>query len=113
MHELGIMQSALEMAQDKTRAAGAGKIHRLRLRVGALSGVVPAALHFAFDGLKIDTLAAEAELEIEEIPITCWCQRCEREFTTVSLLFECPHCHQTCGQLRRGNELELTSMEIS
>jgi len=40
MHELSIMQSASDRAEDKARAAGATKIHRIRLRVGALSGVV-------------------------------------------------------------------------
>jgi hydrogenase nickel incorporation protein HypA/HybF len=113
MHELGIMQSALEMAEEKARAAGATEIHRIRLRVGALSGVASDALRFAYEALKINTLAAKAALEIEEIPATCWCQGCEKEFTTANLWFECPHCHQTSGQLRHGNELELTSLEIS
>ncbi len=31
MHEVGIMQSALDMAEDKARAAGATKILRIRL----------------------------------------------------------------------------------
>jgi hydrogenase nickel incorporation protein HypA/HybF len=113
MHELGIMQSALEMAEDKARAAGGTRIHRIRLRVGALSGVVSEALRFAYDGLKRDTIAAEAELEIEEVPATCWCPDCEEEFISASAWFECPNCRRICGQLRRGNELELTSMEIS
>jgi hydrogenase nickel incorporation protein HypA/HybF len=113
MHELSIMQSALDMAEDQARAAGATKIHRIRLRVGAFSGVVADALRFAYEALRIDPLAAEADLAIDEIPATCWCRDCAKEFTAASLWFECPHCHQTCGQLRRGNELELTSMEIS
>jgi hydrogenase nickel incorporation protein HypA/HybF len=43
MHELGIIQSALDMAEERALAAGASQIHRLRLRVGELSGVVPQA----------------------------------------------------------------------
>ena len=112
MHELGIMQSALEIAEEKGRAAGGMKIHRIRLRVGALSGVVPDSLRFAYEGLR-ETLASEAELEIEEIPAAHWCQACEREFMASNPPFECPWCHHPSGQLRRGNELELTSMEIS
>ena len=113
MHELGIMQSALEMAEDKARAVGGKKIHRIRLRIGALSGVVPEALRFAYEGLKGDTLASEAELEIEEIPAACWCGACQTEFMARDRQFECPRCHQPTGQLRRGTELELTSLEIS
>ena len=56
MHEFSIMQAALETAGEKTRAAGATHIHRLMLRVGALSGVVPEALRFAFDAMKENSL---------------------------------------------------------
>jgi hydrogenase nickel incorporation protein HypA/HybF len=113
MHEFSIMQSALEMAGKNARAAGATQIHRLRVRVGALSGVVPEALRFAFDGLKSGTVAEAAELEIEEVPAVCWCPACALEFEVPGPLYECPHCHQPGGQLRRGRELELASLEVS
>lgn len=113
MHEFGIMEAALETAAQKTRAAGATQIHRLKLRVGKLSGVVPAALRFAFDALKEKTLAAAAVLEIEEAPAVCWCAACAAEFETADLKYECPRCHQPSGDLRRGKEMELASLEIS
>ena len=113
MHEFSIMQSALELAEKNTRAAGATQIHRLRLRVGALSGVVPEALRFAFDGLKDRTLAANAEFEIELVPAVGWCPACAAEFEARDLHYECPRCHQPSGQLRRGREMELASLEIS
>lgn len=113
MHEFSIMQSTLETAAEKTRAAGATQIHRLKVRVGKLSGVVPEALRFAFDGLKPESIAAAAELEIEEMPAVCWCADCAAEFETADLKYECPRCHQPSGNLRRGLELELASLEIS
>jgi hydrogenase nickel incorporation protein HypA/HybF len=113
MHEFSLMQSALETAAQKARAAGATRIHRLKLRVGKLSGVVPEALRFAFDGLKDQSPAAGAELEIEEVPAVCWCPACRMEFESADLNYECPRCHQPSGDLRRGMELELTSLEIS
>ena len=113
MHEFGIMQCALELAEEKARAAGGLRIHRVRLRVGALSGVASDALRFAYEGLRGDTLASEAELEIENVPATCWCQDCEKEFNAENPPFECPCCHKMSAHLRRGNELELTSLEIS
>jgi hydrogenase nickel incorporation protein HypA/HybF len=113
MHEFSIMQSALELAEEKTRAAGATQIHRLKVRVGALSGVVPAALRFAFDALKDKSPAAGAEFEIEEVPAVGWCPDCAAEFAARDLHYECPRCHQPSGQLRRGKEMELASLEIS
>jgi hydrogenase nickel incorporation protein HypA/HybF len=113
MHEFSIMQSALELAAEKTRAAGATHIHRLRVRVGAMSGVVPEALRFAFDGLKAGSPAASAEFEIEVVPAVAWCAACAAEFEARDRHYECPHCHQPSATLRRGQELELASLEIS
>jgi hydrogenase nickel incorporation protein HypA/HybF len=113
MHEFSIMQSTLETAARETRAAGATRIHRVKLRIGKLSGVVPEALQFAFDALKTDSPAAEAELEIEAVPAVCWCAGCAAEFETADLTYECPRCHQPSGELRRGAEMELAALEIS
>jgi len=113
MHEFSIMQSTLETAAQKMSVAGATQIHRLSVRIGQLSGVVPEALRFAFDALKTGSPAAGAELAIEEIPAVCWCADCAAEFATADLKYECPRCHQPSGDLRRGKEMELTSLEVS
>jgi len=114
MHEFSIMESALATAAQKTRAVGATQIHRLKLRVGQLSGVVPEALRFAFDALKTGSpVAAAAELEIEEVPAVGWCADCATEFAAADLQYECPRCHRPTGELRRGKEMELAALEIS
>jgi len=87
MHEFSIMESALATAAQKTRAAGATQIHRLKLRVGQLSGVVPEALRFAFAALKTGSPAAAAELEIEEVPAVGWCADCAAEFAAADLKY--------------------------
>jgi hydrogenase nickel incorporation protein HypA/HybF len=112
MHEFSIMQAALETAGDRARSAGATTIHRLRLRVGTLSGVVPEALRFAFESLKSGATAS-AVLEIEDVPAVCWCPDCAAEFAAGDRQYECPQCHQPSGQLRRGREMELATLEIS
>ena len=107
------MQSTLALAEEQARAAGAARIHEVRLRVGQLSGVVPDALQFAFETLRSDTLAAEARLIIEPVSAACWCAACQREFDAPDLINDCPECHQPSNELRRGRELALASLEIS
>ena len=107
------MQSALEIAGQQARRAGATHIHKLRMQVGRLSGVVPEALRFAFESLKAGTEAAEAELEIEEVLPACWCPRCRAEFSVEDFVFLCPHCQQPSAEVRRGRELNVASLEIS
>ncbi|MCX8109425.1 MAG: hydrogenase maturation nickel metallochaperone HypA [Verrucomicrobiae bacterium] len=113
MHEVGLMQEAVRMAIEYAAANSATKIHRLRLRVGAMSGVVPEALRFAFDVVCRGTAAEGAVLEIESVPAVCWCRQCQSEFECDSFLNECPRCHQMSTELRRGTELDLASVEVS
>ncbi len=112
VHELSIMDSALTVALERAQEAGAKRVYVVRLRIGALSGVVPEALEFAFEALKQGTIAEEAQLAIEHIPARFWCETCQREFQTDTMLAECPDCHEPSGELRTGREMELASLEI-
>src|SRR5512137_636797 len=112
MHELSIMQSALNVALEQARQAGGSRVHAIRLRIGALSGVVPDALEFAFEALAPGTLAEGAQLAIERVPARFWCAACTREFQSDDMLAECPDCHSLSGELRAGREMELASLEI-
>ncbi len=106
------MQSALDQVLEKTREAGAGRVHAIRLRIGALSGVVPDALQFAFEALADGTPAQGARLIIEDVPARFWCVTCRREFAAARMFAECPGCHRPSGELRAGREMELTSLEV-
>jgi len=101
------------MAVDAAKSAGASRVLKLRLRIGSLSGVVPEAMQFAFDVVCQNTMAAGASLEIEAVPAACWCVTCQAEFEGTDLFNECPRCHNISGELRRGRELEIASVEIN
>lgn len=113
MHEVGLMQSTLGLALERAAQEGARRIHRLTMRVGPLSGVVPEALEFAFDVLAQGTIAEGALLDVERVPILCDCPACRLEFQPDDLFCECPRCHQVSVEVHQGRELELTSVEVS
>lgn len=113
MHEAGLMQETLELALEHMARRGATRLHRLRLRVGPLAGVVPEALQFAFEALTPGTPAEGATLEIVNVPIVCFCPACDREFSASGWIFECPCCRQVTDQVRQGQELLLESLEVS
>jgi hydrogenase nickel incorporation protein HypA/HybF len=113
MHEVGIMQSALEIAFAHAERQGGRSIHRIGLRVGALSGVVPDALEFAFEVLKRETSASEACLEVETVPLQAYCPDCKREFTADGFFIACPDCDRMDVEIRQGRELEVAYVELS
>jgi hydrogenase nickel incorporation protein HypA/HybF len=113
MHEISIMEQTLEMALELAIQQGASSIHSLKMRVGSMSGVVPEALEFAFDIVIQGTIADGATLEIETVPVICYCSKCKLEFQALDLFYECPLCGQISSQVLSGREIELTSMEVS
>lgn len=106
------MESALGLAVEHARGAGALRICAIRLRIGALSGVVPEALRFAFEALAPGTLAEGAEMSIDPVPARFWCASCEREFEAADMLAQCPGCGHVSRELRAGREMELACLEI-
>lgn len=113
MHEVGLMETALEMAFAQARHAGANRIHLMRLRVGKLSGVVPHALEMAFAAATPGTPADGAELIVEEVPIICCCEQCGCTYLPEDVVYLCSICGALNSRIQQGRELELTSLEVS
>jgi hydrogenase nickel incorporation protein HypA/HybF len=65
MHELSIAVSLVDAICDELPRLGDVSVRAVRIRVGALSGVVPDALMFAFDVAADGSRVAGARLEIE------------------------------------------------
>ena len=113
MHELSMMQQVLETVEGQASAQNASRVHSVTLRIGALSGVVPDALRFAFECLAPGTRAEGAALVIEEPPVPCYCRSCQRAFETKTVQFQCPACGGVEVELRGGQEMTIVSMEVS
>lgn len=113
MHEVSLMQDTVIIATKQAKDAGAQRIHRILMRVGALSGAVPETLEFVFDIVAKGTMAEGATLEIERVPVLCYCPACAQEFAPADFVCECPRCGRPSADIRRGRELQVTSLEVS
>jgi hydrogenase nickel incorporation protein HypA/HybF len=114
MHEVGIIESTLAVIRREAHAHGAERVLRVTLRIGAISGVEPEALRFAFEAVTPGSVAAGAALEIELVPALAHCRSCDADFTIESgFIFECPRCRSISGDVRSGRELELARLEFS
>ena len=112
MHEFSLMEGVFAAVCAKAQSAGAGRVLVVRLRIGALTGVVNEALEFAFEALRDGTVAQDARLKIEAVPAACWCARCDREFEPPQFTYACPACGEVSRELRRGREVEVVDMEV-
>jgi len=114
MHELGIAESALQLALERARQEGASRVLRMVIRVGALSGVDPEALRFAFTAILPGTAAEGAALQIDPVPAVAHCPDCGSDFVPdTDHVFECPTCGRLSGTVKQGRELDLVRLEMS
>ena len=65
MHELSIVDAMIEQVKaELTRAGASGRVTRIDLVIGRLSGVCPDAVRFGFEVLARDTELESAEIVI-------------------------------------------------
>jgi len=77
MHEISIAESILDIVQAKAREQNASSVQVIKLRLGEFTTIVPEALEFAFEVARQGTLAENARLEIEIVPIVLHCVVCD------------------------------------
>jgi hydrogenase nickel incorporation protein HypA/HybF len=113
MHELSIAMSLIEGVSQAAENNGAALVCSVRLRLGALSGVVKDALLFSYQLASEGTLAQGSQLIIENVPVTVFCDRCAAEKTLDSIQkFCCPTCSNMTPEILTGRELELVAIEV-
>jgi len=114
MHELSIARDLVDLAVEEAARAGASRVVRVKLRLGALAGVIPPALHTAFAAARLGTPAANAALDIDAVPAAVRCARCacDRELPNPCVR-RCPACGTPAEALCAGDELELAEIEVA
>jgi hydrogenase nickel incorporation protein HypA/HybF len=113
MHELSIALSLLDAIDATASREGATRVASVRLRLGRMSGVVREALLFSWDLARADTVAGDAELVIDDVPVAVWCPRCEAERSIRDGEgLTCSQCGEVAPTIVRGRELELVALEV-
>ena len=112
VHELAITEQILNIALDEAKAAQAGKITRINLVIGELSGVVSDCVLFYFDFLKKDTAAEEATIDFEPVPAELQCRDCLAEFDLPESLWVCPNCQSNSIEVISGRHCYIESIEV-
>ncbi len=113
MHELSIVQTLIEQVDQEVHRAGArGRVTRLELIVGRLSGVNPDAVRFAFEMLAPGTIVQDAQLHIAEPRATCSCRTCAARTEIDELTLRCSTCGSDDVSIEGGRDLVLQSIDV-
>jgi hydrogenase nickel incorporation protein HypA/HybF len=113
MHELSIVEALIEQVRrELQRAEQRGRVRRLELSIGRLSGVNCESVRFAFGLLAPGTLVENADVTIRRPRARCRCRACNARTEIDDLVIQCPQCGSTEIAIEGGRELLLQSIEI-
>ena len=112
MHEMSLMASMLEIIEDRAREDGFHQVLRVHLEIGRLSGVEPEAMRFAFDVSTAGTVAAGAELVIQETEGRGRCCACGREAVLEAFYDPCAACGEVPMEMLSGRDMRILSLDV-
>ncbi len=113
MHEMSVAQSILDIVRQELAKHEVGRLDTVVVKAGRLAGIVPDALHFAWEVLTRDTGFDGSKLVVDEVPLMLRCSECEQEFESqTNMLAPCPHCGEELGHaIMSGREMYIDKIE--
>ena len=107
MHELAICQALIGQVRDVARSRQARRVSDIFVGVGPLSGVERPLMQSAFPIAAAGTVADQASLHLEAMPVRVYCKPCGKEAEADTNRLVCPACGNWQTQLVGGDELIL------
>ena len=114
MHELSIAEALIEQVGMELilHPEHGGRVKRLELAVGRLSGVHCDALRFGFQLLTQGTPLEGIELSIRQPAAVSRCRECGTSEEISEIVIACPRCGNPEIVIEQGRELLLETIEI-
>lgn len=112
MHELAITEGIINAAVPEAEKHGAKRILEIRLKIGELSGVLPECIQYYFDIASKGTIAENAKLVVEKIPVSIRCLDCGYEGPIDRRKIRCSQCDSINFKLTGGKEYFVDSLEV-
>lgn len=111
MHEFSVAQALMEIVTQEAERHQVKQVLKVGVKLGAFSHVSPQALGFCFDTIKPGTVADEAELLVERLPLRGRCRECGGESPMQEPTDPCPICGFERLEITQGRELYVAYLE--
>ncbi|HET7204583.1 MAG TPA: hydrogenase maturation nickel metallochaperone HypA [Steroidobacteraceae bacterium] len=112
MHELAVCQALIDQVERVSRQHGRRRVLSVTVSVGVLSGVEGKLLEHAFPLAAAGTVAEEATLVVESVPVTVRCRTCRAETEAAPNRLVCGACRDWQVDVIAGEEMLLQRIEI-
>ena len=112
MHELSVCTALLEQVESIAKQHRAARVEKIVLRIGPLSGIEVPLLEHAYPLAATGTVAADAQLVVEPLPVKVKCSQCGAESEVKPNRLLCAACGDFRTNLVSGDEMLLASLEL-
>lgn len=112
MHELSVAQNIIEIVTEFAKKNNADRVTEVTLDIGAVFGIIPENLEFAWDISVKNTIIEGAKLKINFIKAKALCLDCKKEFDMVDIYTMCEFCGSLKFDIIQGKELKVKSIII-
>ncbi len=113
MHELSLCMALMSQVERIARERQAGRVERIELQLGPLSGAEAALLQSAWPLASAGTIAEGAALAITPAAVRVACSRCGEVSQARPNRLLCGSCGDYRTRLVSGDELLLSRVELS
>jgi hydrogenase nickel incorporation protein HypA/HybF len=111
MHELRIAEDLSTIVLEAAKREKLSKVTRVNISFGQMVQIVPEIFESAFREITRDSIADEAEVDIEIIPVKMKCVNCGNIIQLNENLFSCNICSSDYLEIIHGKELFIKSIE--
>lgn len=112
MHEMSMARDIIGTVTEIMKEHPGKKVTKIHLKIGEMAGVVVDSLLFSYQVSVEDTPLSSSTLEIETVETTAQCKNCGSLFKIEELDFFCHKCSSPDIEVKSGNELYITNLEI-
>lgn len=112
MHELAICQSLMNQVESIVVERGARSVSSITVALGPLSGIETELLMNVYPMASAGTVASNAKLIINNLPIRVRCSQCNCESEASANKLVCKACGDWRTTLISGDEMMLMSLEL-
>jgi hydrogenase nickel incorporation protein HypA/HybF len=111
MHEIGIAADLSAIVIEAAGKENLTKVTKVSISFGQMIQIVPNIFEFAFREAVKESVASDADVDIEIIPVRMKCSDCGVEFTVNENNFSCNNCGSADLDIINGKELFIKSIE--
>jgi len=111
MHELKIAQNLAGIVLEVASKEKLSEVTTVNIALGKMIHIVPDIFDFAFRECIRGTIASDASLNIEVLPVKTRCLGCHEESFTEESGFICRKCGSANLEIIQGKEIFVKSIE--